>query len=154
MQEGAGECTTPNFGAKRAVQSAPECTIGADSLVRSKRVGVPAVRIADAIQTLVAGDVETARFDSQWTARLVHLTAPDAMRPPVVGASYEWANSCSDCRGPAEALSKSVVPESVTQMTEINSWGRGPPVGGFAVCDALGAGVNHFRHSLHLPSSA
>jgi hypothetical protein len=43
VQETAGECTTPNFGAKWAVQSAPECTIGADSLVRSKRVGVPAV---------------------------------------------------------------------------------------------------------------
>jgi len=49
VQESARECTTPNFGAKRAVQSAPECTIGAYSLVRSKRVGVPAVRIEQAI---------------------------------------------------------------------------------------------------------
>jgi hypothetical protein len=59
--EGAGECTTPNFGAKRAVQSAPECTIGADSLVRSKPVGVPAVRIADAIKALAASDVSRPR---------------------------------------------------------------------------------------------
>jgi hypothetical protein len=102
---GAGGCRRVHHGQFRRKTGRPECTIGAYSLVRSKRVGVPAVRIADAIQTLAAGDVETARFDSQWTARLVHLTAPDAMRPPVVGASYEWANSCSDCRGPAEGLS-------------------------------------------------
>jgi hypothetical protein len=101
---GAGECTTPNFGAKRAVQSAPECTIGADSLVRSKRVGVPAVRIADAIKALPAGDLETPRFDSQWTARLVHVTAPDGFRLSVVGTPY-GANRVPTA-GSAEALFK------------------------------------------------
>jgi hypothetical protein len=65
---------------------------------------VPAVRIADAIKALAGGDVETPRFDSQWSARLVHVTAPDGFRRSVVGTPY-GANRVPTA-GTAEALFK------------------------------------------------
>ena len=145
MQEGAGECTTPNFGAKRAVQSAPECTIGADSLVRSKPVGVPAVRIADAIKALPAGDLETPRFDSQWATRVVHLTAPDGLVPSMVGASDEWTNSCSDCRGPPEALLKIGGARTSDTNDRNQPLGARPP--GRRVC-GMGRAWSHLRPML------
>ena len=61
VQESAPERNTPDSAAAESVQSAPECTHGADSGTRSKRCGVPAVRIEEAIKALLAGDVETAR---------------------------------------------------------------------------------------------
>jgi hypothetical protein len=61
VQESAPECNTPDSAGKQNVESAPECTHGADSDARSKRCGVPAVRIEEAIKALLAGDVETAR---------------------------------------------------------------------------------------------
>ncbi|MGA3122805.1 MAG: hypothetical protein ABSF69_18715 [Polyangiaceae bacterium] len=50
-----------DFSEKRAAQSAGECSHGADSDDRTKRVGLPAPDIEEAIRALVAGDVETAR---------------------------------------------------------------------------------------------
>jgi hypothetical protein len=61
VQQGAPECTTPDFAADGAIQGAPEWTIGADSDARSNDDDVPAVRIEEAIRALLAGDVETAR---------------------------------------------------------------------------------------------
>jgi hypothetical protein len=63
VQESAPECNTPDSAAKETIQfqSAPECTHGADSDARSKRCGVPAARIEEAIKALLDGDVETAR---------------------------------------------------------------------------------------------
>jgi hypothetical protein len=61
VQEAAPECTTPDSATDETLQGAPECTYGADSDARSKRVDVPAVRIEEAIKALQAGDVDTAR---------------------------------------------------------------------------------------------
>jgi hypothetical protein len=61
VQESAPERNTPDSAATETVQSAPECTHGADSDARSKHCGVPAVRIEEAIKALLAGDVEAAR---------------------------------------------------------------------------------------------
>ena len=122
VQEGAGECTTPNFGAKRAVQSAPECTIGADSLVRSKRVGVPAVRIEEAIKALPEGDVETPRFDSQWTARLVHVTEPDGFRLSVDGTP-----SVANFRVPTAATTEALFKIGAARISDTND--RNQPLG-------------------------
>jgi hypothetical protein len=66
VQQGAPECTTPDFAADGAIQGAPECTIGADSGARSNDDDVPAVRIEEAIKALLAGDVETARRLLRW----------------------------------------------------------------------------------------
>jgi hypothetical protein len=110
------------ISAQNGPSSAPECTIGADSLVRSKRVGVPAVRIADAIKALAAGDVETPRFDSQWTARLVHVTAPDGFRFSVVGTPY-MANFRVPTAGTTEALFKI----SAARISDTND--RNQPLG-------------------------
>jgi hypothetical protein len=70
------------------------------------------------------------------------VTAPAGLRLSVVGASMVHPPN-GRIRVPTagdrpKRFSKSVVPESVTQMTEINSWGRGPPVGWFAVWNAPG----------------
>jgi len=61
VRESAGECRLGDFSEKRAAQSAGECSHGADSDDRTKRVGLPAPDIEEAIRALVAGDVETAR---------------------------------------------------------------------------------------------
>ena len=61
VRESAGECGLADFSENCPVQSAGECSHGADGDDRTKHVGPPAPNLEEAIRALVAGDVETAR---------------------------------------------------------------------------------------------
>ena len=89
MQESAPECRFGDSSENKAVQSAGECTRGADSDARTKSGDVSALRIEEAMKALAAGDVETARRLLNRRRGVIFAEADGGGRRGRVGAIFQ-----------------------------------------------------------------